>query len=299
VLGSLCSLFCVSPLQQEKQQLLVILTNLAAESGSICRWIVENHPALLQSVINRVMSGDMLKLPCSQLLSNVSLNEPSKLNSLLDEHWPSALADIFKLLTPAGDEIDGYENHIGNIVLNLSTQRAVRDKIASEHLPDVLSLLSTAIPFTRRYNATCVLYNLSLDDELHSALLNEPYDLLSTIVAPLADRDDELDEDEVAKLPILLQYYDGRREVREFVLLKSVETLYQLCATSHGRKVLRSKGIYAILRELDKATSGHVIADEGNFKDTLHSLIGVLIRDEADMCIPHDLVSIRNLTIGS
>lgn len=101
VLDSMSSLYCASSLRQEREQLLAVLTNLTAMS-EICRWIVEKHSALLPSVITKVDGGDpapgqsvTLKLRGAQLLSNISLHEPSKLNSLLDEHWPSFLPDIF------------------------------------------------------------------------------------------------------------------------------------------------------------------------------------------------------------
>ena len=59
----------------------------------------------------------------------------------------------------------------GNIILNLSTQKCVRDRIANEHLPEVLSLLSGTVPFTRKYLVLCMLFNLALDDGKYSFML--------------------------------------------------------------------------------------------------------------------------------
>lgn len=83
-------------------------------------------------------------------------------------------------------------------------------------------------------------------------------------------------------------------------------SILQLCATGLGREMLRRKGIYALLRELDKARGGagdsanRILAkekalgnantlllldsgsDDGNV-DVLRALIGMLIRTEQDM----------------
>ncbi|CAJ0567978.1 unnamed protein product, partial [Mesorhabditis spiculigera] len=104
------------------------------------------------------------------------------------------------------------------------------------------------------------------------------------------------------KLPLALQYYEGSRESVPEIRQKLVEALYQLCSTKHGRCSLRKKGAYALLRELDKATSEKrpdpnapppkmkpptLLAQE---EHTLHALIGILIRYEEDLGIDTEAV---------
>jgi len=150
--------------------------------------------------------------------------------------------------------------------------------------------------------AVDIIRNMSFDDHHHTSLLDHSDDFLTAILTPLADSNDEIDEDEMGKLPIRLQYYDGDRESDPLIRQKLIETLYQLCATRSSREILRSKGIYYILRELDKATTEPAdpslpppkmkLADQ---EHTLHALIGMLIRYEADLDIDPSLESIRTL----
>ncbi|VDD96980.1 unnamed protein product, partial [Enterobius vermicularis] len=152
----------------------------------------------------------------------------------------------------------------------------------------------------------------------HEKLLDKNDEFISALVAPLADVDDQLDDDEIQKLPYQLQYYDGNRCQDHLIVKKLIEALYQLCATKHGRTVLRAKGIYAILRELDKATNTGISSTTSAIKSsandatgvavsnakeakscymivdsaqtsTLHSLIGILIRYETEMDVDPNL----------
>uniref|UniRef100_A0A0N5ASX9 DUF384 domain-containing protein n=1 Tax=Syphacia muris TaxID=451379 RepID=A0A0N5ASX9_9BILA len=145
----------------------------------------------------------------------------------------------------------------------------------------------------------------------HEKLLDPEDEFLSAFVAPLADENDNLDDDETERLPLSLQYYDGKRCSDPIIVKKITEALYQLCATKFGREVLRKKGIYYILRELDKATQATAAAANdsvSNRGDTarstlintdetsmLHLLIGILIRYESEMAVDPNLESIRNL----
>ncbi|KAF1760264.1 hypothetical protein GCK72_008510 [Caenorhabditis remanei] len=119
-------------------------------------------------------------------------------------------------------------------------------------------------------------------------------------MAPLMDVDDGLDDEEMLKLPVRLQYYERHRDKNDIVRQKLIETLFQLCATKHGRETLRSKGVYPAMRELDKATEEAVSKKEHKLlssqqEHTLHALIGILIRYESEMDVDPNLPSIRDL----
>ncbi|KHJ97240.1 hypothetical protein OESDEN_02778, partial [Oesophagostomum dentatum] len=142
---------------------------------------------------------------------------------------------------------------------------------------------------------------------LHQTLLGDNDLYLVTLLSPLADCDDELSDEEIQKLPLRLQYYEGKRENSVEVRQKLIEALYQLCATKHSRERLREKGVYALLRELDKATEDTKsfepgMIGEGGVKlltaqqeHTLHALIGILIRYEDEMAIDPSVDSLRSL----
>lgn len=53
-------------------------------------------------------------------------------------------------------------------------------------------------------------------------------EFISALVAPLADVDDQLDDDEIQKLPYQLQYYDGNRCQDHLIVKKLIEALYQV-----------------------------------------------------------------------
>ncbi|EGT51590.1 hypothetical protein CAEBREN_02920 [Caenorhabditis brenneri] len=138
---------------------------------------------------------------------------------------------------------------------------------------------------------------------LHGSLLDTSDEYLSAILAPLMDVNDNLDEEETSKLPVRLQYYEKERDQSEIVRQKLIEALFQLCATKHGRQVLRSKSVYPAMRELDKATASeedskaqHKLLSSQQ-EHTLHALIGILIRYESEMDVDPDLPSIRELGI--
>jgi hypothetical protein len=52
--------------------------------------------------------------------------------------------------------------------------------------------------------------------------------LLCALLGPLADAEDQLDEEEIAKLPLGLQYWEAQRENDPLFRQKAVHTLYQV-----------------------------------------------------------------------
>lgn len=67
---------------------------------------------------------------------------------------------------------------------------------------------------------------------MHSFLLNNDLidedEFLVSIVMHLADSNDALSDEEIEKLPLDLQYYEGSRETDLLILCKLIETLYQV-----------------------------------------------------------------------
>lgn len=126
-------------------------------------------------------------------------------------HVCSRGSELLANSADTGEETNAYANHIGtlelpiscgavlhayisgNVVLNLSTQKCVRDRIANEHLPEMLSLLSSSIPFARRYLVLCILFNLSLDDGKQRFCITalccwEFYPSVKTLIVPPVDK---------------------------------------------------------------------------------------------------------------
>ncbi|KJH50771.1 hypothetical protein DICVIV_03118 [Dictyocaulus viviparus] len=145
-------------------------------------------------------------------------------------------------------------------------------------------------------------------DSLHSTLLDDTDLYLVSLLQPLADRSDNLSDVEIEKLPLRLQYYEGTRVKSLQLREKLIDALYQLCNTRHSREHLRKRGVYGILRELDRSmendeqnsTPTCIGGDGDGVKlklltsqqhSTLHTLIGILICDEDDISNDSDFKS--------
>ncbi|KAI1729367.1 protein HGH1 like protein [Ditylenchus destructor] len=299
ILDGLCELFSNSVTEvASKQTILSILVNVTAESNNLAERILSK-----ENVVQKCIEECSQKGPCllrsTQVMANISRHCAQRLHLLMEEQWTTYLHDIFASLLSTLNE--DFIDYLGYVLMNLSSLENVRKEIATNHLLKLLPLLSEGIRLKRKVCAVNVVYNLSFDDELHALLLNrdDEDNFLCAIVAPLTDESYELDEEETSKLPLQLQYYDKNRQKDMTICQKLIETLYQLCATKVGRETLRKKGIYPLLRELDKATSKEIqsTANEAQleFQNTLHALIGVLIRYESEMEISEDTFSIRHL----
>ncbi|VDN03351.1 unnamed protein product [Thelazia callipaeda] len=62
----------------------------------------------------------------------------------------------------------------------------------------------------------------------HTFLLDEDDEFLTALLKPIADVNDNLKEEEIEKLPINLQYYEGHRCQDTLITDSIVDSLYQL-----------------------------------------------------------------------
>nr|XP_014085491.1 protein HGH1 homolog [Bactrocera oleae] len=147
-------------------------------------------------------------------------------------------------------------HYLAAIFCNL-TQTARGREIACEAKYDFLEKI---LPFTsyeenivRRGGTIGILKNICFDPVYHNIILNEKDDILHAILYPLCGPEEFTDE-ENDKLPLELQYLPETKTREEDPDLRKMllESLLQLCATKRYREVLRSKGVYEILREYHK-----------------------------------------------
>ncbi|KAK0421259.1 hypothetical protein QR680_015142 [Steinernema hermaphroditum] len=295
---ALCQLFV--DLGGNRSAVFSILTNVVAGSAEAANFVVNQSELVRRcaEVCDKVDGKETLL--AAKLLANLSNHFPGKVYEKLSEIWPLFVENAIDLLLKS----DSHEaiDYLGYVLVNFSHIHKVRREICSKYLAKFLPLISQRDRPRRRLIAVDIIRNLSFDDENHKTILDDSDNFLTAVLAPLADSNDEIDEEEMSKLPIRLQYYDGDRESDPIIRQKLIETLYQLCATKTSREVLRSKGVYYILRELDKATAEPAdpnapppkmkLTDQ---EHTLHALIGMLIRYEADLDIDPSLESIRDL----
>ncbi|VDK60532.1 unnamed protein product, partial [Cylicostephanus goldi] len=81
--------------------------------------------------------------------------------------------------------------------------------------------------FAKNKNVVEIPESKPLIAALHQKLLDEDDLYLLSLLSPLADSEDDLSDEETQKLPLRLQYYEGKREKSLEVRQKLIEALYQ------------------------------------------------------------------------
>ncbi|KAL3090265.1 hypothetical protein niasHS_006717 [Heterodera schachtii] len=290
--------------------LLAIFINISAHSLQNAEKLTNSAP-LVKRCLQLQLSNATKCVSAVQLLSNLSRFCPLRLFEQIWKHDTHFLDTVFGNANT--NELP--ETFFGFLLLNLSTVPSAGHEIVNKNMAKLVALLGQNMPKERRSSALNILFNLSMFDDLHEPLLRDPDSLLSALLWPLIDADDRLDEEETVLLPVQLQYWEGRRDNTAESGDKVLRTLYQFCATRHGRQCLRRKGIYALMRELDRATTprnthksttieeGRICTiiddDEGGAEEgaglnghgqVLRALIGMLIRTEEDIGVTNESI---------
>jgi hypothetical protein len=132
----------------------------------------------------------------------------------------------------------------------------------------------------RRRGVASTIKNLCFDIPSHDALLLRPadeggVDLLPFILLPLMGSE-EYDDEDTDALPEECQLLppDKEREQQNDIIVIHLETLLLLTTTKEGRKELRSKGVYAVVREL------HAKVEDEGVREGCDRLVQVLMRGE-------------------
>ncbi|XP_075562246.1 protein HGH1 homolog [Pelecanus crispus] len=167
---------------------------------------------------------------------------------------------------------------LGPLLCNLSQLPEGRRGLLDRSRCSVQRLL----PFTQyrdsavhRRGVVGALRNCCFEHEDHEWLLSEEVDILPFLLLPLAGPE-EFPEDEMERLPADLQYLpqDKQREEEPDIRKMLLEAIMLLTATKAGRRIVKEKGTYLILREL------HRWEREPEVLAACEKLIQVLIGDE-------------------
>ncbi|SMR47474.1 unnamed protein product [Zymoseptoria tritici ST99CH_3D1] len=131
----------------------------------------------------------------------------------------------------------------------------------------------------RRRGVASTIKNICFDIPSHPTLLSPSeeggLDLLPYILLPLMGPEEYSDEDTDA-LPEACQLLppDKEREGQNDIIVIHLETLLLLTTTAEGRKELRGKGVYAVIRAL------HEQVEEEGVREGCDRLVQVLMRGE-------------------
>lgn len=188
-------------------------------------------------------------------------------------------ANLKKLVIAACRDIHSV-NHLAMLLCNLSQLEECRRKLMDKEfnlIGRLLPLLNYTLSDIRRKGVVGVIRNCCFDSDHHDWLLGDEVDLLTALAYPLAGPE-EFEEDEMAQLPIELQYLgqDKQRESNPEIRKMLIEAINQLCAKPEGRRIIREQRVYLILRELHKwETVDEVIT-------ACENLVDILIADEPE-----------------
>uniref|UniRef100_A0A0K0DLQ9 Protein HGH1 homolog n=1 Tax=Angiostrongylus cantonensis TaxID=6313 RepID=A0A0K0DLQ9_ANGCA len=269
----------------DRSEALCILTNCSSGSVEVADFIL-SRSRCAQLAFDASRSHERYMDFAAHLLANLSRHFPDKVN---DISHGFAISELF-----SSSPENSFACLIGYTLVNLSTLCSIRYLLVdSKRLSRICSL---TVVEKKKEVAADILRNLAFEDALHSTLVDDESDMyLVSLLIPLADCSDKLSDDEIEKLPLRLQYYEGTREKSVQMRQKLIEALYQLCSTRTSREYLRKRGVYALLRELDQATEEDT-HQKSHTEHTLHALIAVLIRDEDEISRDSNFESLRSLS---
>ncbi|CAL9706612.1 unnamed protein product [Knipowitschia caucasica] len=253
-----------------------ILINLSAEEGLHQALLSDSD--LLSLCKNLVDPSFPFSDQICTILSNLSRSDRSCPQVYKVLQQTLGLSKLVEIFCCEGFNPNASLHYVGPLLSNLSQLQEARKEILD---PD-RCVLQRLLPFTqyaastiRRGGVIGTLRNCCFDHNHHEWLLSEEVDLLPFLLLPLAGPE-ELSEEENEGLPLDLQYLpeDKQREPDPDLRTMLVETLLLLCTTSRGRRELKTKQVYALMREF------HQWETNARVKSSAEKLIQVLIGDE-------------------
>ncbi|KAF8357128.1 hypothetical protein PRIPAC_92123, partial [Pristionchus pacificus] len=296
------------------------ICNFASMSKEVVNYILHHQTEVIKIAYTEAFAATECSEYAARLLANCTRVFPGETHLRLLAVDPKCVEKLVERMTESAE--GSPSNTLGYSLVNLATVSRVRRELTKRRddhggksmLHKLYPALMQSENGERRRIAADVCRNCTFDDALHADLLDDSDDFLVALLSVIADANDNLDQEETDKLPARLQYFEGHRSTDDVLRKKVVDSLYQCCATRHGRERLRAAGVYALAREFDRAigaereggASGPSApkalkdftserSDPEAVEANLHNLIGVLIRYESEMCVAPELESIREL----
>lgn len=296
VVQALCRI--VSDMRPIAQDAIKALINLTAANSATCERVLKFD--LLNRVMTQVEDDEWLLTNYSMmLLANVSTT-PEGAKKLLGyddkatdatiavrEKTIRTLVSLFLNKQPEPDGVDSTTGdpqwddeyqYVANILANISQLEQGRNFLLK--MRQSTSLAGALLPHlqspnvVRRRGVTAAFKNLCFDSDNHFYLCDQldiPTHMMVLLSGP-----EELDEDD--KLGMNPVVYNQRnrkkREHDRLVRLAAVDCLLLLCTTHAGRKLLRRKKVYPIIR------NAHLVEADEEISDQIYKLVDFLIRDE-------------------
>ncbi|XP_068093987.1 protein HGH1 homolog isoform X2 [Hyperolius riggenbachi] len=278
--GLLTALFALTsdPLPTVIQDAYHILVNLTSDPCT--HRALLDVPTLLPTLTSRLFDPQYVYSDsiCSALC-NLSREEEScrAVLATLESPGISKILDI--MCGPRYNPAATLE-YLGPLMCNLTQLSEGRDFLLDRDrcvIQRILSHTHIQGSVVRRGGIVGTLRNCCFNHGNHTWLLGDNVDLLPFLLLPLAGGEEYTDE-EMETLPADLQYLpeDKQRESDPDIRKMLIECLQLLCATRDGRRVLKDRGTYLILRSL------HSWEKEPSVRRACEKVIEILIGDEPE-----------------
>ncbi|XP_076850128.1 protein HGH1 homolog [Brachyhypopomus gauderio] len=191
-----------------------------------------------------------------------------------------SLAKVVEIFCTEGFNQKAALHYLGPLLSNLTQLPETRTFILDKErcvIQRLLPFTQYEASVTRRGGVVGTLRNCCFDHTHHEWLLSDAVDILPFLLLPLAGPE-ELSEEENEGLPVDLQYLpeDKTREEDPDIRKMLIETLLLLTATKVGRRIMREKNVYPIMREF------HAWEKEPQVISSCEKLVQVLIGDEPE-----------------
>ncbi|KAM4605866.1 protein HGH1 homolog [Discoglossus pictus] len=265
------------PLPVVAQDSYHIMVNLTSDPSTHPA-LLTHLPTLIPTLLSRVQDSccAFADSVCT-VLCNLSREEGSCHIVLRALQGQGLYQLVDMLCTPKYNSRATLE-YVGPLMCNLTQLPEGRDFILDRSRCVVQRLL----PYTQSGGSTVrrggiigTLRNCCFHHRDHAWLLGDEVDLLPFLLLPLAGGE-EFTEEEMETLPPDLQYLteDKKRESDPDIRKMLIETVQLLCATPEGRRIVKKRGTYLIMRAL------HSWEKEADVKRACERLIQILIGDE-------------------
>uniref|UniRef100_L7M1Q9 Protein HGH1 homolog n=1 Tax=Rhipicephalus pulchellus TaxID=72859 RepID=L7M1Q9_RHIPC len=254
------------------------LTNFTSVPAISEHLVEHNYGGLMTHLVDRVLeSDDLAALQCAAMLSNLTRGRQGAEKAWALLHSTNKCDTLLAALCSSTSK---NRDHLSFVFSNLSQLDEVRRWLldqAARRVQKFFPFLTLETSTVRKHGAAAVLRNCCFQTDSNEWLLSPDVDILPRLLYPLMGPE-ELDDDEMEKLPLELQYLgtDKQREGSPEIRQMLIEAIMQLCATKKCREYIKNSGAYYVLRELHKSESCRpvVVACE--------NLVDILISDEPE-----------------
>ncbi|RHZ88192.1 hypothetical protein Glove_26g204 [Diversispora epigaea] len=275
------------------------LVNLTSDE-EICKKL--NDDSFLQFIIKMILDQDsILADMICMLLSNITRNERISVKILLldlsdqeqsnnnnnNKRQIDQLIDIFVNGVNRSYNKEAEFHFLANVFANITMLPQGREYFLinslRENENENITPLSKVIIFTehpniiRRGGIDSCIKNCCFSTNHHFELLSESkINLLPYILLPLCGPE-EFDLDDMEGMPDEIQLLPSDKKREPDVQLRKMllESLVLLTTTRKGRKILREKNVYPVIRQMHLAEK-----DDTILMDLIDQLVNMLMRDE-------------------